>query len=65
LEDINGQLAATLSDRSLQKEIPDGNTRNNANLQRGDPGRKDYYFFVMGSLNIRIDKKATSCWEHE
>lgn len=65
LEDLSGQLAATLSDRSLQKEIQDGNSRNNSGLQRGDPGRKDYYFFVMASLNIRIDKKATSCWEHE
>ncbi len=65
LEDLSGQLAATMSDRSLQKEIPDGNSRNNSGLQRGDPGRKDYYFFVMASLNIRIDKKATSCWEHE
>ncbi len=65
LEDLSGQLAATMSDRSLQKELQDGNSRNNSGLQRGDPGRKDYYFFVMASLNIRIDKKATSCWEHE
>lgn len=66
LEDENGSLAAKLSDRSLEKEIPksDGSS-NNAQLQRGDPGRKDYYFFCMASLNIRIDKKATSCWEHE
>jgi hypothetical protein len=63
LEDLSGKLASTLSDRSIEKEITDGNTKNNAGLQRGDPGRKDYYFFVMGSINIRIDKKATSCWK--
>lgn len=65
LEDSSGSLAATMSDRSIQKERPGTSRSNNSGLQRGDPGRKDYFFFVMGSLNIRIDKKATSCWEHE
>ena len=68
LEDESGPLASILSDRSLVKEIPDPNNsarKNDTGLQRGDPGRKDYYFFCMVSLNIRIDKRATSCWEHE
>lgn len=65
LDDLSGPLAATLSDRSLEKEIPKPGGNTNAGLQRGDPGRKDFYFFSMVSLNIRIDKKATSCWEHE
>lgn len=63
LSSENGVLAASLSDRSLEKEIIDPNGNNNGGLQRGDPGRRDYYFFFMGSLNIRIDKKATSCWK--
>ncbi len=63
LEDQSGVLSAALSDQSLQKEIPDVDGNHNGGLQRGDPGRKDFYFFFMGSLNIRIDKKATSCWK--
>jgi hypothetical protein len=51
-----GQLAGNLADQSLQQE----NT-NNALMQRGDPGRKDLYFFCMASLNFRIDKKGNSC----
>lgn len=62
LEDESGTLAARLSDTSLQREIADPDGNHNGGLQRGDPGRKDYYFFFMGSLNIRIDKKATTCW---
>ncbi len=65
LADLNGELAAALSDRSLQPEIPNATGGNNGGLQRGDPGRKDFYFFSMVSLNIRFDKKATTCWEHE
>jgi hypothetical protein len=60
LEDRNGPLASRFADQSLVKERADGT---NAGLMRGDPGRKDLYFFVMASLNMRIDKKATSCWE--
>jgi hypothetical protein len=59
LRDMNGVPAATLADQSLAPALPDGT---NVGVQRGDPGRKDLYFFVMGSLNVRIDKKATSCW---
>ena len=60
LEDEKSRLSARLSDQSIIKERADGT---NTGLQRGDPGRKDLYFFVMASLNVRIDKKATSCWE--
>lgn len=59
LMDENGQASAVLSDQSLVKMRDDGT---NTGIQRGDPGRKDLYFFALGSLNIRIDKKATSCW---
>lgn len=59
LEDQNGTPAALLADQSIVKARPDGT---NTGYQRGDPGRKDLYFFVLGSLNVRIDKKATSCW---
>ena len=65
LEDYNGELAALLADRSLRKEISNDGFDSNSGLQRGDPGRKDYYFFTMVSLNVRIDRKATTCWEHE
>jgi len=65
LADLNGELAAVLSDRSIEKEIPNTAGNNNGGLQRGDSGRKDYYFFSMVSLNIRLDRKATTCWEHE
>lgn len=59
LQDENGTTASVLADQSLVKMRADGS---NTGLQRGDPGRKDLYFFALGSLNIRIDKKATSCW---
>jgi hypothetical protein len=51
-----GQLATNLADQSLLPE-----NVNNASMQRGDPGRKDLYFFCMASLNFRIDKKGNSC----
>lgn len=59
LEDTNGTLAARMSDQTLLPERADGT---NTGLQRGDAGRKDLYFFCMVSLNIRIDKKATTCF---
>ncbi|MFM1998228.1 MAG: hypothetical protein RL204_175 [Bacteroidota bacterium] len=62
LQDENGTTASVLADQSLTKARADGS---NTGLQRGDPGRKDLYFFALGSLNIRIDKKATSCWNGE
>jgi Domain of unknown function (DUF6089) len=63
LEDEAGSLAARLSDPSLGQSIKDPDGDHNGGMQRGDPGRKDYYFFITGSLNIRIDKKANSCWK--
>jgi Domain of unknown function (DUF6089) len=64
LLDKNGALAARISDQSLIKERldPISGLYNNTGLQRGDSGRKDLYFFTMASINVRIDKKATSCW---
>jgi hypothetical protein len=53
------RLTARLSDQSLDHELADGS---NTGLQRGDPGRNDLYVFVMGTLSIRIDKRATTCW---
>ncbi|MFN0032763.1 MAG: DUF6089 family protein [Flavobacteriales bacterium] len=63
LEDESGLLTASLSDNSIEREIADPDGNHNGGLQRGDPGRKDFYNFFMLSLNIRIDKKATTCWK--
>lgn len=62
LEDEKSPVSARLSDQSLVPELADGT---NTGLQRGDPGRKDLYIFMLASLNIRFDKRATSCWEGE
>jgi Domain of unknown function (DUF6089) len=59
LQKENGTLSSALSDRSLIRE----RATNDTDLQRGDPGRKDFYFFCLGSINIRIDKRATTCWK--
>ncbi len=61
LAETSGPLAAALSDRSLVKETNNGASI--TGLQRGDPGRKDFYFFALASLSFRIDKKATTCWK--
>jgi len=61
LAETSGPLAAALADRSLVKETDNGSSI--PTLQRGDPGRKDFYFFALASLTFRIDKKATSCWK--
>jgi len=65
LQEYNGELAARLADRSIRQEITTVDGSSNSGLQRGDPGRNDFYFFSMISLNVRIDRKATTCWEHE
>lgn len=62
LEDEKSPVSARLSDQSLVPELADGT---NTGLQRGDPGRKDLFVFVLASLNIRFDKRATSCWDGE
>ena len=62
LVDSNGPLASALSDQSLDR-VPGQAGDANAGFQRGDPGRKDFYFFSMASLIFRIDKRATTCWK--
>lgn len=54
------RLTARLSDQSIERERANGT---NTDLQRGDPGRKDLYVFVMGTLTMRIDKRANTCWK--
>ncbi len=61
LAETSGPLSAALADRSLVKETNNGSSI--TGLQRGDPGRKDFYFFALASLTFRIDKKATTCWK--
>ena len=60
LEEENGQLSAFLADRSVVQE---GAEDQNAGLQRGDPGRKDWYNFTTVTLSIRLGKSPTSCWK--
>jgi hypothetical protein len=60
LEEENGQLSALLADRSTFQE---GANDQNAGLQRGDPGRKDWYNFTTITLSIRLGKSPTSCWK--
>ncbi|MCH2199042.1 MAG: DUF6089 family protein [Flavobacteriales bacterium] len=59
LADESGELAVILSDRSLGLE---GDLENNAGLQRGDPGRRDWFNFTTVTLSIRLGKPPTSCW---
>lgn len=54
-----GELAVSLADATI--EWPDG-VESPAGLQRGDPGVKDAYGFVMASLSFRVSKKPTTCW---
>lgn len=61
LLDESGPLAVNLADRSLQRSGPNGN---NAGMQRGDPGRDDWYAFAYLSLNFRLDKLAGSCFKN-
>lgn len=59
LADENGTLSAILADRSLSYE---GGQPDNAGLQRGDPGRNDWYNFTTLTLSFRLGKKPTTCW---
>ncbi|MCB0760647.1 MAG: hypothetical protein KDC12_03920 [Flavobacteriales bacterium] len=61
LADENGYLSAVLSDQSLEPELPTGN---NAGLQRGDPGRKDWYSFATIGIAFRLGKSPTNCWNN-
>lgn len=60
LEDENGDLAVYFSDQSLSPQLANGT---NNNVQRGDPGRKDWYAFAHATLSFRLTKQKGSCWE--
>ncbi len=55
-----GQLSVTLADQSI---VSERGLDSNQGMQRGDPANKDYYGFLMASLNIRLDKPATNCYK--
>ena len=61
LEDENGRVAMLLADRSLDTFGPDDS---NIGMQRGDPGRKDWYSFATVTLSIRLTKPQGTCWEN-
>ena len=61
LEDENGRVAMLLADRSLNTFGPDDS---NIGMQRGDPGRKDWYSFATVTLSIRLTKPQGTCWEN-
>lgn len=56
----NGRLAVSLADRSIEQSGPNGT---NDGMQRGDPGRRDWYNFTNFTLSFRIDKKQGTCWK--
>lgn len=56
----NGQLSQIMADKSVSQE---GIGQDNAGIQRGDPGRKDWYNFTTITLSFRLDKSPTSCWK--
>ena len=60
LAEENGVLSALLADRSIQQ---DGLNGDNDGIQRGDPGRNDWYNFTTFTLAFRIDKTPTTCWK--
>lgn len=59
LEDENGDLAVYFSDQSLSSQQSNGT---NNGVQRGDPGRKDWYAFAHATLSFRLTKQKGSCW---
>lgn len=59
LEDQNGDLAVYFSDQSLSPQLANGT---NNNVQRGDPGRKDWYAFAHATLSFRLTKQKGTCW---
>lgn len=57
-----GNVAAELADRRLNRgTVPTGVDGNGTGLQRGDPGRKDWYGFAGVFITVRIGKKPTTC----
>jgi hypothetical protein len=61
LADENGELSALLSDRTIDAELPDGT---NSGLQRGDPGKKDWYSMAHLVISIKLGKSPTNCWHN-
>lgn len=61
LREARGQIAVQFADRTLDRELPPGQSLEG--LQRGDPGRNDRYGYFLLSLGFRVSKKATTCWE--
>lgn len=59
LAQVNGGIAADLSDRSL---APLGTNERNAGFRRGDPNNKDWYSFFGMILTFRLGK-PTTCWK--
>lgn len=59
LAEENGELSAILANRS--ETLPEG-LDSYAGLQRGDPGRNDWYSFATLTISIRLGKPPTTCW---
>lgn len=55
---INGEIAATLSDRSLN---PMGNSGRNTGMRRGDGVFNDWYAFFGAGLTIKLGQRP-KCW---
>jgi hypothetical protein len=58
LEEQNGPLSAIMADRSILPLGPDGD---NADMQRGEINRKDYYFFGGIMLTYKIGTPRIKC----
>ena len=58
LAQINGTIAAELSDRSLVKL---GHNGSNAGYRRGDPNNKDWYSFFGMMISFQLGNPGT-CW---
>lgn len=59
LAEENGELSMILGNRS--ESFPEG-LDSYAGLQRGDPGRNDWYAFTTLTISIRLGKPPTTCW---
>lgn len=60
LSNENGDLAAFFSDQSLEGQLENGT---NTGVQRGDPGKNDWYSIAQVTLAFRITKAKPSCWK--
>lgn len=61
LLDESGPLSLAMADRSIVQGGPSGS---NTGMQRGDPGKNDWFAFCQVSLNIRLDKPPGSCFRN-